>query len=238
MNKDEPFKKYSLIKVEGDQLFDRIVSILEQARANVVRSVNTNMVLAYWLIGREIVEEVQAGKERAEYGKQVLEDLSAKLNKRYGSGFSVPNLQNFRKFYLTYPTRLQIQYPAGTKLTESEKQYPVGSEFDHGFHPNLSWSHYRALMRVKNEQACNSYEHEAAECRWGKAQLERQIHTATYERIMAHHGQEGLSAPQRQRLPGEAVPAETIIKSPYVLEFLGLPDSPQLHENAMEQAHH
>ncbi len=236
MNKDEPFKKYSLIKVEGDQLFDRIVSILEQARASVVRSVNTNMVLAYWLIGREIVEEVQAGKERAEYGKQVLEDLSAKLNKRYGSGFSVPNLQNFRKFYLTYPTRLQIQYPAGTKLTESEKQYPVGSEFDHGFHPNLSWSHYRALMRVKNEQARNFYEHEAAECRWGKAQLERQIHTATYERIMAHHGQEGLSAPQRQRLPGEAVPAETIIKSPYVLEFLGLPDSPQLHENAMEQA--
>lgn len=175
-------------------LFGRIVSILEQARGNVVRAVNTNMVLAYWLIGREIVNNLQSGDERAEYGKQMLADLSSRLIQRYGSGFSVPNLQNFRKFYLAYSTRVamgaNIQYPAGTKSVEERIQYPLGTksaeartpsptgrelaaapiphptgvesamrekssppgdELPQGFSPNLSWSHYRALMRVENE---------------------------------------------------------------------------------------
>lgn len=89
-----------------DALFGRVVSILEQAQGNVVRAVNTNMVLAYWLIGREIVQELQGGEERAEYGRQVLEALSERLTEWYGKGFSVT------------------------------------------FSPHLSWSHYRALMRV------------------------------------------------------------------------------------------
>ncbi len=80
-------------------LFDRVVSILEQARGNVVRTVNSNMAMAYWLIGREIVQELQDGKKRAEYGKQVIEDLAVQLKKRYGKGFSAPTLWNFRQFY-------------------------------------------------------------------------------------------------------------------------------------------
>jgi hypothetical protein len=85
----------------NDSLFSRVVTILENARPNVVRSVNSNMVLAYWLIGREIVQELQGGKERAEYGTQVIEDLSERLTKQYGKGFSTTNLWYFRQFYQT-----------------------------------------------------------------------------------------------------------------------------------------
>jgi hypothetical protein len=121
-----------ILAPKPDVLFGRVVSILEQARGNVVRAVNTNMVLAYWLIGREIVEELQRGEQRAGYGKQVLETLSGHLAQRYGHGFSVPNLQNFRKFYLVYSTRViaaaPIQYPTGTVLIPPRKIHPAGGE--------------------------------------------------------------------------------------------------------------
>jgi len=242
-------------------LLDRVVSILEQARGNVVRAVNSNMVLAYWLIGREIVQELQGGEQRAEYGKQVLGELSGNLNKRYGSGFSVPNLQNFRKFYQAFQSRLGIRYPAGTKFQEegkgrpgdelleapilapagresaySEKWHPPGSELASGFNPQLSWSHYRALMRVKDGNARDFYEREAAECGWSKVQLERQIRTSHFERIMANHGEEGLLSAERERLSGESFNPVHVLKSPMVLEFLDLPADPSLHEDKLEEA--
>jgi predicted nuclease of restriction endonuclease-like (RecB) superfamily len=231
-------------------LFERVSSILEQARSNVVRSVNSNMVLAYWLIGREIVQAVQGGDERAEYGKQALERLSAQLSERYASGFSVSNLKNFRQFYLTYPDRPDvIGYPAGSQLSGTGKRYPMGSESAGaptlhspdgdgmpGFSSQLSWSHYRALMRVQDEKARAFYEREAIDCGSSKAQLERQILTAYYQRIIANRGEAGLTEPARKRLPGRPVAAEALIKSPYVLEFLGLPDTPNLHESTLEQA--
>lgn len=99
-----------------DALFGRIVSILEQARGNVVRAVNTHMVLAYWLIGREIVQELQGGEKRAEYGKKVVEDLSSRLTELYGRGFSEENLQLFRRFYQVYRQRITIPYPLGTEF--------------------------------------------------------------------------------------------------------------------------
>jgi len=86
----------------SNALFERVVSILEQARSNVARTVNSQMVIAYWLIGSEIVEEEQQGSSRAEYGKRLIEDLSRHLTERYGKGFSVANLRNFRQFYVTY----------------------------------------------------------------------------------------------------------------------------------------
>lgn len=154
------------INVNGDDLMDRVVSILEQARANVVRAVNSNMVIAYWLIGREIVHELQRGEERAEYGKQVIENLSKQLTRRYGSGYSVTTLQYFRKFYQAYSTRspiprplgaessamntpIEISRPMGAELTIPGKSYHPGSEFKIGFSQQLTWSHYRALMRVE-----------------------------------------------------------------------------------------
>lgn len=243
-----------------NSLFDRVVSILEEARSSVVRAVNTNMVLAYWLIGREIIQELQAGEERAEYGKQVIGKLSKQLTERYGQGFSEQSLQNFRRFYLVYENRIQIfspsgresletpissppgrklsdkYFPANKTITPTGKSHPAGNELSHGFSPQLSWSHYRALMRVKNEKARLFYEREAVECGWSKAQLERQIHSSYYERILANRGETGLTSKDRERLPGNPLPPETILKSPYVLEFLGLPDSPSLRETTLEGA--
>jgi len=233
-----------------DALFGRVVSILEQARGNVVRAVNTQMVLAYWLIGREIVEELQGGEGRATYGKKVVEALSARMTERYGKGFSEQSLQNFRRFYLAFPERFQIPSPLGRESSSTfeissplemelafpAKSYPLGSQSVQGFSPQLTWSHYRALMRVDDAVARDFYEREAVECGWSKAQLERQIHSFYYDRIIAHRGEKGLLPAGRERLPGEPVQPSHLLKSPMVLEFLGLPDSHELHESKLEQA--
>ncbi|RJX27394.1 MAG: DUF1016 family protein [Desulfurivibrio sp.] len=121
-----------MIHAEGESLFDRVISILEQARGNVVRSVNSNMVLAYWLIGREIVQEAQGGEERAEYGKQIVENLSTQLTDRYGKGFSTTNLWDFRQFYQAYADRLKILHPAGGESVSTEKVRPAGGESNEG----------------------------------------------------------------------------------------------------------
>ncbi|MFC1641075.1 YhcG family protein [Myxococcota bacterium] len=224
--------------LEADVLFERVAAILEEARGNVVRSVNTNMVVAYWLIGREIIERVQEGDTRAEYGKQVLKRLSEKLQAQFGKGFSVQNLENFRRFYLSYPERGPISSPTGGELGAREgaiaNSYPTGRNLT--FAPELTWSHYRALSRVKDAGAREFYEREAIECGWNKAQLERQVHSSLYQRILANHGQAGLQAPSRERLSGESIAPSEVLCSPVVLEFLGLPDTPQLHEAHLEQA--
>jgi len=129
----KPKRNTTVKKVEPpDALFGRVVSILEQARGNVVRAVNSNMVLAYWLIGREIVEALQGGQQRAAYGKKVVEELSARLTERYVKGYSVSNLWYFRQFHLAFQDRLQILHPAGGEsappLIEQEIPYPVGTK--------------------------------------------------------------------------------------------------------------
>jgi predicted nuclease of restriction endonuclease-like (RecB) superfamily len=233
-----------------DALFGRVAGILDQARGNVVRAVNTQMVLAYWLIGREIVEALQGGEERAAYGTKVIAALSKQLAERYGQGFSVPNLKNFRQFFQAYPDRCTsigyptgsqsstaiIPHPMGGELTRPQKSYPVGTESLQGFAPQLTWSHYRALMRVDSLAARDFYEREAIDCGWSKAQLERQIHSFYYERIVANQGEKGLLPKGRDRLAGELVQPSQVLKSPMVLEFLGLPVSPSLHESRLEQA--
>ena len=119
------------IRPEGDDLFDRVVSILEQARANVVRSVHNNMVIAYWLIGREIIQEIQGGDERAEYGKQVIEQLSAKLTHKYGRGFSTTNLRYFRTFYTAYSNRVpEIRHIACGEFKASGKRHSQSGVLD------------------------------------------------------------------------------------------------------------
>jgi hypothetical protein len=144
-------KEKELISPRGDSLFQRVASILEQARGRVLRSVNANMVLAYWLIGREIVQELQDGEERAGYGKEVIEKLSSQLTKRYGKGFSTTNLWDFRQFYQSNAGRLEILHPtggefastqkirpAGGELLPLEKHHRSGSESPQGFSPQLS----------------------------------------------------------------------------------------------------
>ncbi|MBE4598644.1 DUF1016 N-terminal domain-containing protein [Vibrio navarrensis] len=129
----------STLEQQVSPLFERVVSILEQARSNVVRSVNHNTVLANWLIGREIVLQLQQGQQRAEYGKQVIEALSARLNRNYGKGFSATNLWYFRQFYLTYPNRIPIPYPTGGESTQLLAiTHPAGGE--NAFSPRYNYN--------------------------------------------------------------------------------------------------
>jgi len=252
-------KGISLKGIEG--LFSRIATILDRARANVVRSVNSNTVIAYWLIGREIVQDVQAGDDRAEYGKQVIADLSARLTSRYGRGFSEANLKNFRQFYLVFRNRQpEIRYPTGSESVRG-KSYPKGGELllpnadfpsDHqrrglngsiskdkdtlnGFYPDLGWSHYRALMRVEKRSAREFYEAEASQCGWNKRQLERQISSLFYERLLVSKDKGGMLLEARQERDNLLKPMD-VLKDPYILEFLDLPDDPRLHEAQLESA--
>lgn len=235
--------------ITDDGLFDRVVAILEQARSNVVRAVNSNMVISYWLIGREIVREVQEGAERAEYGKRVIPELSRRLSQRFGGGFSETNLKYFRTFYQVYSNRLdEIGHPMGDESGDQTKGRPLGAElpFDQkgapidgtppkGFSSNLSWSHYRALMRVSNEDARCFYEREAVVCGWDKRTLERHIHSQYYERMLkSQYPKAMLEKARSVQLPQNA--AIETLKNPYVLEFLGLPEVSVLHENQLEAA--
>ena len=243
MDRDGPIS----MRPEGDDLFRRVVSILEQARANVVRSVNNNMVIAYWLIGREIVQEIQGGDERAEYGKQVIEQLSTKLTCKYGRGFSTTNLRYFRTFYTVYSHRIpEIRHIACGEFKRQGKHHTQSGVLDamafaveqigaeRGFSPNLGWSHYRTLMNVENQNERLFYEIEAENEGWDVEHLKHQIHTFFFARLLKSRDKAGVMelAGQGQKL---ASPADTI-KNPYILDFLGLPDSDVLRESEIEKA--
>lgn len=253
--------KREIASKKPEALFGRIVSILDQARGNVVRAVNSNMVLAYWLIGREIVHELQGGAKRAKYGEKVVGDLSNRLTERYGKGFSAQVLWSFRQFHLAYLNRDQILFPLGRESSEVEKlsltgressatsilsplgielarpkkTRPVGTELPQGFSPHLSWSHYRALMRVEKIEARDFYEREAIAGGWDKRTLERQIHSLYYERMLKSRKPEKMLAEGRHLPVSGGTPIDAL-KNPYVLEFLGLPDAAEFHESDLERA--
>lgn len=220
-------------------LFERVAGILESGRGRAMRTINHETVLAYWLIGREIVQALQGGEARAQYGNALIADLAKRLTGHYGAGFSAANLKNFRQFYQAYPDRgVSISHPSGSQLAASEElkpiSYPAGSESPSSFHPNLSWSHYRALMRVENNAARQFYETEAVQSNWSRRDLERQIGSLFYERLLASTDKAAMLEGVRH----EARPLNPLdmLKDPYVLEFLDLPSVPQLQENQLEQA--
>jgi len=205
------------------------------------------MVIAYWLIGREIVQAIQGGDERAEYGKQIIKDLSVSLNRKYGKGFSTSNLWYFRQFYVVYSSREpKIRHKACGESGSGEKLHkPCGvlddlslavekSNFIQGFSPALSWSHYRTLTKVENKNERLFYEIEAEKEGWSVPVLERQIHSFLFARLLKSRDKNGVL---KLATEGQAVknPADTI-KDPYILDFLGLPDSKQLHESELESA--
>lgn len=253
-----------------DALFDRVATILEQSRANVVRSVNHQMVLAYWLIGREIVQEIQHGGERAGYGKQVIVGLSTRLASRYGRGFSTTNLRYFRTFYQLFAYRLPeiatqtdepipfSQEPSGKSGSPAIRHKPCG-EFEvtskhhgaddvledlslavenadqaRGFSPDLSWSHYRTLLSVECKYERLFYEIEAAKENWSVPQLERQIHTCLFARLLKSQDKAGVLAMANEG--HEMLRPVDAIKHPYVLDFLELPEDKSLHESDLEAA--
>jgi len=206
-----------------DQLYHALRDIIHNARTQAYRSVNHAMVEAYWNIGRLIVEEEQAGKSRAGYGTHLLEDLALRLTGEFGRGFSVVNLKNFRQFYLVFPKG----YCEGD-VPEDEIGYTVCSE--------LSWSHYRLLMRVENPLARRHYMCDAIGQTWSVRTLERQIDSLSYERLLKSRGREIKKLTvQENKITGPQTPDE-FIRDPYVLEFLHIPSSASYLEHELEQA--
>ena len=232
-----------------EELFGRVATILDHARVGVVRAVNHHMVVAYWLIGREIVMELQRGQERAGYGERLVQNLSVKLTLSHGAGYSVGNLWLFKKFYSAYESRGSILYTACTELQPIETMKEAVDCAASAFRSELSWSHYRILMRVQSIIARDYYEAEAASSGWTVRELERQIHTQYYQRHVATSRRQANAKPAEGPLstPGpkpvrnsdasleKSNPIDAL-KDPYVMEFLDIPDAAALHEKGLEGA--
>lgn len=202
----------TLQKGQMDKLVGDVRTLLTQARQATARAVNTAMVTTYWMIGQRIVVEEQSGSNKAAYGEQILQKLSSALEKEFGNGFSYANLRNMRQFYLTYPDK-EICYTLCSKL---------------------SWSHNRLIMRVQDSDARHYYLQEAALEGWSVRQLERNIESHYYQRMLAApDGNKPQTAVNAQSQP---IDVKSFVKDPYVLEFVGLPPYPDHKESQLEAA--
>ena len=193
----------------SSHLFAEIREVLVTARRTAYKAVNFAMVTAYWNVGRLIVEDEQQGNTRAEYGKAILADLSKRLTDEFGKGFDERELRRIRQFYLVFP------------------------KWD-ALRPELTWTHYRLLIRVQNEQARLWYMNEAAEQTWSSRQLDRQISVLYYERLL--NSTDTLSIREEAENNLAQLAPQEFIHDPYVLEFLNLKNYPALHETDIEKS--
>lgn len=183
---------------------EEIRSILIKAKSTVVTSINSTMVFAYWEIGKKIVEEEQKGKERATYGKKILQNLAKNLSADFGKSFDARELRRIRQFYLCFPIRDTVR-------------------------PELTWSHYRLIIRVENKNVRTFYIQETIEQHWSTRKLDRNISSQYYQRILANqNSKKQINKQQNQHLD--------FIKNPYVLEFLNLPANLTHKEKDVEKA--
>jgi predicted nuclease of restriction endonuclease-like (RecB) superfamily len=198
-------------------LANRIERLIAEARKTVISTVNTTMVYTYYEIGKMIVEEEQEGKERAEYGTGMLKAISKQLITKYGRGFSYTNLEQMRKFYKVYSTSI----PQTLSEESAKRQF------------TLSWSHYLKLMRITNPDERHFYEIEATNNNWSLRELERQFDSSLYERLVLSRDTEAIKTLAEK---GQIIEeAQDMIKDPYILEFVGLPELPQYSESELEQ---
>lgn len=233
-------------EIQNKVLFQQVVALLKNAQQQVIRTINSTMVYTYFEIGRMIVEEEQNGKERAAYGKQVLKELSKELTKEFGKGFSVDSLERIRNFYLIYSksetlSRIFNIQKSETLLRNSnnEETQSITSEFDtqktqtlFSFF-KLTWSHYSFLMRIDDENERSFYEIETEKNNWSVRELKRQYDSALYTRLALSRDKEGILKLSQE---GQIVEKpKDIIKDPYILEFLGLPELHQYSESELEQ---
>lgn len=209
-----------IVKSNYPILLNSVSSLLQEARRKAVTQINTVMAETYWHIGRMIVEEEQKGKERAEYGEYLVRRLSNDLVKRFGKGFTTANIWNMRQFYLVYPKLHALRAES-----QDRKLYALRRE--------LSWTHFRILMRLDDESVRRFYEIETAKNNWSSRELERQINSLLFERLsLSKNKKKVLSLAQK----GEIITKpEDAVKSPYVLEFLGLPERSHYSESQLEQ---
>ena len=233
-------KTTEITEININSLFEKIASVIEEARRRASTAINLSEVYAKFNVGRYIVEDEQGGKERAAYGKQVLEQLSKKIEERFGEGWSVETLKRCRKFYSIYSTpqigstvltELGIEHSA-TNLVNSVDRIQPSSPEPHKF--VLSWSHYLILMRIKDANARSFYEIECAKQNWSIRWLQRQVNSSLYERLALSNDKDEVI---RLATEGQVVekPAD-IIKNPITLEFLGLKPEAAYSESKLENA--
>ena len=204
-NKLEPKESTT---ITNQETYTAVRNYVIAAQNQIYTSVNSAMVNAYWNIGKQIYEAC-GENDRAAYGKQLLRYLSEKLTEEFGKGFNERNLRNMRQFYLTFPIRNSLR-------------------------SELSWTHYRSLMKIKDDAARDFYLEEAAKSGWSSRQLDRQIKSFYYQRILASKDKNSVSAEIDTLEP--KLEYEKIIKDPYVLEFLDLPANEHFYESELEQA--
>lgn len=229
-----------------DKVLFGMVELLDAARRASARVVNSLMTATYWEIGRRIVEHDQAGKERAAYGAELLILLSADLTKRFGRGFSVDNLERARKFFLTFTstqksaTPLRISAPtdlspiSATALRKSQGNEMIEWLRDIAARFPLPWSHYTRLLRLRSTFQVQFYHTEAVRGGWTVKQLERQMNSQFYERTALSRNKGGMLVKGQRRVPEDKVSADEEIRSPFLLEFLGLKD--EYSESDLEEA--
>ena len=210
-------------------LCQKAVDLIDRARNTAIREVNLVQLLTYYTLGKWIVEVQQGGSGRAKYGKRVLETLSDALNQAFGKGYSVSTLTNIRKFYEIYKSR--ISPPLVTDFAEQNSQ-PLVTKFGNDMPFRLSWTHYLILMRIQNEDERAFYEQLAIQENWGKRELSRQYGSSLYERMLiGKDKQQILRLSKKGRLAEK--PAD-LVKDPYILEFLGIPEQTDFSETELE----
>lgn len=192
-----------------EHLYSEIARIIRDARQTVSRSVNSAMVATYWQVGRLIVEDEQQGKAKAEYGKAVLKSLSVRLSAEFGKGFDASNLRYMRLFYQRFQNCDALRH-------------------------NLSWTHYRHLLKVESEEARRWYLNAAIEENWSTRALERQINSFYYERLLSSKNPAPVQQEAREKT-AELKPLD-VLKDPYVLEFLQLQNPSSFTEDELETA--
>lgn len=195
----------------SNNLYGQIAELIQSARKQVATQVNTALLVTYWNVGRIIVEDEQKSEFRAEYGKQVLKELSKRLTKDFGKGFSRPNLHWMRELYIKYPIC----------QTLSNK---------------LSWSHYCELLTISDDDKRSFYEQECINAQWSFRELKRQIDSSLFERLLLSDGQANKEKVMQLASKGiEMNQPSDIIKDPYVLEFVGIPENKPLMESDLER---
>ncbi len=200
-----------MLEKSNNKMIQEIKDIILSSRKKVAYEVNNTMLYAYWNVGRIIVENEQNGNIKAEYGKQIMKELSKELRKSLGSGFSVSNLFNMRKLYITYP---KFQTVSG----------------------KLSWSHYCELLSIENVDERNFYEKECINSNWSVRELKRQLETSLFERLLLSEGKNNKKKVYELSKVGQTLNApEDVLKEPYVFEFLGVKENKPILEKDLEQ---
>ena len=198
-----------MTKTDYSELIGKISELVNQSKTELAKTINTKIVQTYWAVGKHIVEYEQKGKVRADYGSELMTALSGELSAKLGRGFSQRNLRDMRRMYIKYP-----------------KWQTVSAE--------LSWSHYCMLLSVEDKQKREFYEKETVNSKWSVREMDRQLNSALFERLALSRDKKGLLELSKK---GQVIEKpEDVVKDPYILEFLGLPESEKLSETKLESA--